>query len=167
MTRSQEVKKSRSQGARSSGVQEFRSCRTGAGLIFNARGSSEQGRRVKPQDGDQTETVIPGLIQIKASACCTVGQMHNFSRLIGVVHIKNQITVRLRSKMIDHQAVIYGFEMGDINCADASGVHFTSQPVCHTFLPGTWGGKNDSPVANSPIRWPPKTHISLQRLGVL
>ena len=61
--------------------------------------------------------------------------MHQFIRLVGVVHVKNEIAVRFRSATIGHQAVIDGFEAGDVDRTDFSDVDLTSQQFCYTFLP--------------------------------
>ena len=114
----------------------------------------------------QAVAVIPSFVKIKAPVRCAISQVHKLARLIGVVHLKNEVAILCGSVVIDDQAMIDRSETGDIDGPDSVMVELVSQPLCHTLLPRTRHRKNNPPITQSPVRRPPKTEILLQHDGL-
>ena len=114
----------------------------------------------------QAVTVIPSFIKIKAPIRCAISQVHKLARLIGVVHLKNEVAILSGGIVIGDQAMIDRSETGDINAPDSVMVELVSQPLCDTLLPRTRHRKNNPPITQSPVSRPPKTEILLQHDGL-
>ena len=126
----------------------------------------KQQRNVKRQHAHQAAAVIPGFVEIKAPVRGTIGQLNKLPRLIGIVHVKNEVAILAGSTVVDDQAMIDRFKTGDINVPDSRMGEFVLQPFCHPFLPRAGNRKNNPPVPGSPVCRPPKTEVVLYLLGL-
>ena len=83
----------------------------------------------------QAVTIIPSFIEIKAPIRCAISQVHKLARLIGVVHVKNDVAILSGSIVVDDQAMIDRSEAGDIDGPDSVMIKLVLQPLCDVLLP--------------------------------